>query len=221
MFLARCEGKKNTRRRPRAFLAERQGGVAACVHVDEARVCARGEEGGGARPAVVDHQLGVWPPTPNEFRYLLITQSFPARFRTIESSKDSHGSWLSRTLSIVTKPRHQSQPRSNTNGIENRGLSLGTLLAASERRNSRRLPRANARARKSSDTPPAAARAMYHWSALSLSLSLSPTTHGARARTKQQKTRVSHHKGLSQNTENHRVTLAADAHAAADGPCGG
>ena len=33
---------------------------------------------------------------------------------TFESSKDSHNVWLSRTLSIVTKSRHQSHPLSNT-----------------------------------------------------------------------------------------------------------
>ena len=44
---------------------------------------------------------------------------YPIRM-TDRSNALEHGPWLFRTLSIVTKARHQSQPFSNCNGILNR-----------------------------------------------------------------------------------------------------
>ena len=61
---------------------------------------------------------------------------------TIDGSNDSHGPWLSRTLSIAPSPRHQSQPFSNTNGIINREpvvLALSTDGAPLDRRRDGRL----------------------------------------------------------------------------------
>ena len=49
------------------------------------------------------------------FRSLLVTLPFPVRFGRSMVPTNRKGPWLSRTLSIVTKPRHSSRPLSNTN----------------------------------------------------------------------------------------------------------
>ena len=60
------------------------------------------------------------------------TRPFPGTIGTIDGSIDeAQVTWLSRTLSIVTKPRHQSQPLSNTNGIAHRYLWLRRWVPAS------------------------------------------------------------------------------------------
>ena len=78
--------------------------------------------------AQLAHGRDLRPNDSNDLLYLLITISrVPSPIRTLDNSNDSHGPWLSRTL---------SQPISNTNGIANR-FCRWTLAATKVLRSAR------------------------------------------------------------------------------------
>ena len=126
-------------------------------------VSGRGRRAGGARasfsrsprrqrrpsPEVARPRRRRLPPTDgSDLHFVLCNSVVSSPIQTINSSIDSHGSWLSRTLSVVTRLETRLHQSYNTNGIANRGLSSDV---------ERRLPRARparARARRARSPRP-------------------------------------------------------------------